>query len=61
LNGNETKKAGCLFLCCLLLTLLNNLLFEVIQHQSVDETKMQQVLRNLQCLKRSEVPDTKGF
>ena len=55
------KKAGCLFLCCLLLTIVNNLLFEVIQHQSVDETKMQQVLRNLQCLKRSEVPDTKGF
>jgi hypothetical protein len=45
----------------LLSNIVNNLLFEVIQHQQVDETKMQQVLRNLQQLKRSEVLDTKGF
>jgi len=41
--------------------IVNNLLFEVIQDQQVDETKMHQVLRNLQQLKRSEVADTKGF
>jgi hypothetical protein len=41
--------------------ILNNLLFEVIQHQQFDETKMQQVLRNLQHLKRTETPDTKAF
>ena len=48
-------------MCCLLSNIVNNLRFEVIQSQLVDETKMQRVLRNLQHLKRSELPDTKGF
>jgi hypothetical protein len=61
LKGYETKKAGCLFLCCLPFNIVNNLPFEIIQDQWVDETKMRWVLRNLQHFKRSEMLDTKGF
>jgi hypothetical protein len=65
---DKRQKAGCLVLCCLsdwviqagLLNIINNLRFEIIQHQQLDETKMQQVLRNLQHLKPPEMLDNKG-
>jgi len=40
---------------------VNNLPFEIIQDQRVDETKMRWVLRTLRILIRPEVLDAKGF
>ena len=54
------KKSRLPIFVSLAFNIVNSLHFEVIQHQLVDETKMQQVLRNLQLLKRPEMPDNKG-
>jgi hypothetical protein len=55
------KKQAAYFCVACFVNIVNNLLFEVIQDQVVDETKMQSFLRTLEGLRYPETLDSKGF